>query len=297
MNMNDLDARHLEIFAHVVEAGGMTQAGKRIGLSQPTVSGHIHSLEEAIGARLLHRGGGRAKPTAAGELVFRHAKKIIDAKQAATDELLEHLGLRKGEIRIGASTTPATYYLPPLLARFAREHDKVAIHLEVGDTAAMLALLDEDKVEIALVGDEVDAGRYHVTKLGTDRIVLAVGRGHALFERKRVVPRDLLGMALIARGKGSATLGSAESVLETHGLTIGRELPIVLRLPTNEAIREAVAHGAGAAFLPECCLAGRGNDLKALEINGLAIERPFSAVLSLGREASPAVKMLLSMLT
>jgi DNA-binding transcriptional LysR family regulator len=45
MIVHGLDLRHLEIFAHVVRAGGMTQAAKALGLTQPTVSGHIRSLE------------------------------------------------------------------------------------------------------------------------------------------------------------------------------------------------------------------------------------------------------------
>jgi DNA-binding transcriptional ArsR family regulator len=57
MTVQGLDLRHLEIFARVVREGGITPAARSLGLTQPTVSGHIQSLEKDAGVILLHRGG------------------------------------------------------------------------------------------------------------------------------------------------------------------------------------------------------------------------------------------------
>lgn len=296
MIVHGLDLRHLEIFARVVQEGGITQAAKSLGLTQPTVSGHIRSLETEAGAVLLHRGGGRAKPTAAGDLLWRYAKQICEQKAQAQLELERFLGLYQGELRVGASTTPATYFLPPHLARFAHDHPAIKIELTVGDTREILDALDLGKIELALVGDEVDPDRYHSRKVASDRIVLAVGRAHSWFAKSSVKLAELRGMTLIVRGEGSATLSSVDHALNEAGLKLGREVKIALRLPTNEAIREAVARGDAAAFLPQCCLAGREGDVKALEVAGLTVDRAFTAVLSLSREPGPAAKILLAML-
>jgi len=296
MIVHGLDLRHLEIFACVVQEGGITPAAKALGLTQPTVSGHMHSLEEAAGTVLLHRGGGRAKPTAAGDLLHRYARQICALKADAQAELEKFLGLRQGDLRIGASTTPATYFLPPHLARFAAAHPAIRVELTVGDTREILDALEEGRVEMAIVGDEVDSGRYHARQLATDRIVLTVGRGHPWFSKSKVKLEELRGQPLVVRGEGSATLSSVVHRLAEKGLTIGQEVPIALRLPTNEAIREAVARSKSAAFLPRTCLVGRENDVHGIELEGLAIERPFSAVLTLSREPGPAAKKLLEML-
>lgn len=296
MITHGLDLRHLEIFARVVQEGGITQAAKSLGLTQPTVSGHIRSLEGEAGAVLLHRGGGRAKPTAAGELLWRYARQICEQKAQAQLELDRFLGLHQGELRVGASTTPATYYLPPFLARFARQHPAIAIELTVGDTREILDALDLGKVEFALVGDEVDPDRYRAKRVASDEIVLVVGRDHPWFARASIELADLKQSALVLRGEGSATLSSMEHALAEAGLKLGRDVKVALRLPTNEAIREAVARGDCAAFLPRACIAGRTADLKAVPITGVKIERPFSTVLSLSREPGPSAHALIAML-
>lgn len=296
MTGTGLDLRHLEIFARVVQEGGITQAAKSLGLTQPTVSGHIRSLEKAAGAVLLHRGGGRAKPTAAGDLLWRYAKQICEQKAQAQLELERFLGLFQGELRVGASTTPATYFLPPILATFARNHPAIRLELMVGDTREVLEALELGKVDLALVGDEVDPERYRARAVASDKIVLAVGRTHPWFGKTSVKLAELKGTSLVTREEGSATLSTVDHALATAGLKLGRDLKIALRLPTNEAIREAVARGDAAAFLPLCCLVGRERDLKALDVAGLSVERAFTAVQSLSREVGPAAKQLLAML-
>lgn len=296
MIAHGLDLRHLEIFARVVQEGGITQAAKSLGLTQPTVSGHIRSLEQAAGAVLLHRGGGRARPTAAGELLWRYARQICEQKELAQKELERFLGLYQGDLRIGASTTPATYYLPSRLARFAQQHPAIRIDLTVGDTREILDALEAGRIEIALVGDDVDPDRYKSRAVATDRIVLAVGRSHPWFARDSIRIADLAGTSLLLRGEGSATLASVDHALRDAGLELGREVKVLLRLPTNEAIREAVANSDSAAFLPRACIAGREGELKALEIADLRIERNFTAVTSLSRETGPAAKALLALM-
>jgi len=291
-----LDLRHLEIFARVVQEGGITQAAKSLGLTQPTVSGHIRSLETEAGAVLLHRGGGRARPTAAGDLLWRYARQICEQKAQAQTELERFLGLHQGDLTIGASTTPATYFLPPFLAAFARAQPAIRVELQVGDSREILDAVDHGKVELGIIGDEVDPERYRATRVAVDRIVLAVGKAHPWFARSTVKLAELGGQTLVIRGEGSATLSTVDQALASAGLKVGRDLKVALRLPTNEAIREAVARGDAAAFLPQCCIAGREQDLKALEVAGLSVERPFTAVQSLSREIGPSARQLLAML-
>jgi DNA-binding transcriptional LysR family regulator len=296
MTVQGLDLRHLEIFARVVQEGGITPAARSLGLTQPTVSGHIQTLEKDAGVVLFHRGGGRARPTAAGDVLYNFAKAICEQKRQAQQALEKLLGLRTGELVVGASTTPATYWLPERLVRFREQHPSVHVDLVVDDTRRILERLDEGTIEIAIVGEAIDPERYRTRKLADDEVMLVVGRVHPWFARAEVDPKELAGQRIVAREEGSATLGSAEEKLTELGLHLGAEIPIVLRLPTNEAIREAVARGGVAAFLPVACIAGRDRELHAIALRGISIRRPFTAVRSLSREPSPAATAFLALL-
>lgn len=296
MVVQGLDLRHLEIFARVVQEGGITPAAKTLGLTQPTVSGHIQTLEREAGVALLHRGGGRARPTAAGEVLYEFAKVICDQKAKAQAALERLLGLRTGDLVIGASTTPATYYLPDPLVRFREQHPSLHVELVVGDTREILNALDDGRIEIAVVGEEVDTERYRTRRLADDEIVLVVGPLHPWARKSEVDVKDLAGQRLVVRGEGSATLAVVDEKLAELGMKIGREVPVVLRLPTNEAIREAVVRGKSAAFLPRAVIAGRERELHALKVKGVTIARPFTAAQSLSREPSPAATAFLELL-
>src|SRR5262245_12535052 len=296
MVVQGLDLRHLEIFARVVQEGGITPAAKSLGLTQPTVSGHIQTLEREAGVTLLHRGGGRARPTAAGEVLYEFAKVICDQKAKAQAALERLLGLRTGDLVIGASTTPATYFLPDPLVRFREQHPSLHVELVVGDTREILSALDDGKIEIAVVGEEVDAERYRTRRLADDEIVLVVGPLHPWARRSEVDVKDLAGQRLVVRGEGSATLATVDEKLAALGMKIGREVPVVLRLPTNEAIREAVVRGKSAAFLPRAVIAGRERELHPIKVKGVTIARPFTAAQSLSREPSPAATAFLELL-
>jgi len=280
----------------VVQKKGITPTAKTLGLTQPTVSGHIQTLEREAGVVLLHRGGGRARPTAAGEVLYEFAKIICEQKAKAQAALEKLLGLRTGDLVVGASTTPATYYLPDPLVRFRDLHPSLHVELVVGDTREILAALDEGKVEIAIVGEEVDAERYRTRHLADDEIVLVVGSLHPWSRRAEVDLKELAGQRLVIRGEGSATLATVDAKLAELGMKIGREIPIVIRLPTNEAIREAVAKGKAAAFLPRASIVGRERELHALKLKGVTIARPFTAAQSLSREPSPAAAAFLELL-
>jgi len=65
----------MEIFCQVIETESFSRVAKSLGLSQPTASEHIKTLEAEMGTRLLDRMGRKVQPTKAGEILHRHAKK------------------------------------------------------------------------------------------------------------------------------------------------------------------------------------------------------------------------------
>jgi DNA-binding transcriptional LysR family regulator len=110
---------------------------------------------------------------------------------------------------IGASTTPATYYLPDRLVRFREQHPALHVDLVIGDTRAILEKLDAGAIEIAIVGEAIDPERYRTRKLADDEVMLRGGRAHPWFARSEVEAKELAASASSARRArlGDARLG------------------------------------------------------------------------------------------
>src|SRR6185503_6727184 len=109
------ELRHLAL---VAEHGSFTEAARRAGLSQPALSASIARLERGMGARLLHRGAGGTRLTAAGEALLPRARAALAAVEDGRRAVAEIEGLHAGEVRVGAGATACTYLLPHVLAAF-----------------------------------------------------------------------------------------------------------------------------------------------------------------------------------
>ena len=97
----DMELRTLRAFVEVVRQGGFSQAAKTLFATQPTVSKAVKQLEDEIGVPLLDRVGHRSTLTAAGEIVYRRAVRMLTERDDLVAELDELRGLKRGTLRLG----------------------------------------------------------------------------------------------------------------------------------------------------------------------------------------------------
>ena len=96
-----MEIRTLRAFVEVVRQGGFSQAAKVVFATQSTVSKAVKQLEDEIGVLLLDRVGHRSTLTAAGEIVYRRALRILAERDDLMSELDEVRGLKRGLLRLG----------------------------------------------------------------------------------------------------------------------------------------------------------------------------------------------------
>jgi DNA-binding transcriptional LysR family regulator len=151
-----LDPDHLESFLAVAQTRNFTEAGRRLGLQQSTVSQHIRKLEQAAGRRLFARDTHSVLLTADGEAMTGFARSILDANARAR-AYFEGSQLR-GRLRFGASEDFVSSRLPELLRAFVRRHALVDLELTVGLSARLYERLDAGELDLVLAkrraGDE-----------------------------------------------------------------------------------------------------------------------------------------------
>src|SRR6266511_96453 len=120
-----LNLHHLRLFAAVAEKRSFTRAATALNLSQPAISKALGELERQVGLALVDRTGKVVRLTEAGEALYARARELFGIERAAEQEIRELRGLERGVLRVGASTTIATYLLPPLLGTFRSQHPRV----------------------------------------------------------------------------------------------------------------------------------------------------------------------------
>ncbi len=290
--MGIMNLRQLEVFVAVVEAGSFSRGAEVALLTQSTVSQHIAALESEVGLRLLDRTGQGVLLTSAGKLYLRHARKVLAECVSLRQALAGFSGLQQATLTIGASNIPANYLIPSILPRLAEEHPGVALTMQTGDSRAMLDRLLSGSVELAVIGSHSDARGVDYRPLADDLLVLAVNPRHLWGRRKSISLDDLATAPLIVREDGSGSDQALQKSLQQSGFDPDR-LQVAVRLGSNEAVRQALISGFGAAFLSEISIRqelARG-ELIRVQVNGLTVQRQFWLATRRGRTVSPAAEI------
>jgi DNA-binding transcriptional LysR family regulator len=291
----DFDLRHLEIFKKVVELGSFSKAGEAVFLAQASVSERIANLESMVGTRLLDRLGRRVVPTKAGELLYKHAIELLEMKRTACLEMLDFLGMKRGEIRLGASTIPGEYVLPKLIGRFGEIYPLVTITLAVADTGEIQVRVLEGHFELGVIGSKSSNRSLISHQLWEDELVLAVPAHHRWATRRFVSVADLCEEPFILREPGSGTLKIMEDYLQSNVMD---SLQVVARFGTSTAVKEAIKAGLGVSILSSRAVDTelKTGILKALRVKGFSMGRRFYLIRDKRRNVSPLCQALLEFL-
>src|SRR6476661_1693696 len=173
-----LNLHHLRLFAAVVEHGGFSKAARALNLSQPAISKSLTELEKQIHVTLLDRGGRSLVLTEAGRTLYERAGELFGVERVAERELRELRGLKRGTLRVAASTTIATYMLPPVLGRFRMRHPSVRIRVTSANTRSVLRRLLESRTDVALVEGPISDDAVDVIPWREDELVVIAHPEH-----------------------------------------------------------------------------------------------------------------------
>jgi DNA-binding transcriptional LysR family regulator len=264
-------------FATVAEHGNISRAAVALHLSQPAVSGQLRLLQEEFGEPLYQRDGRGVRLTAAGEQLLGHAERLRDNFRQAHALRDALRGLERGTLRIGASTTPASYLLPYLIAAFHRRYPDVIVTTIDGNTADIVAALGS--LDIALVegapGQDLPLGTT-VTSWREDEIVAILPNGHPLADGREAVTLDALSEhRLVLREPGSGV----RQIVERAFADASVPMRVAIEIAGVEGVKEAVRAGMGIGFVSAMSIRHEDSALRRARIAPKPLTRRFSILL------------------
>lgn len=139
-----LDWNLLRALGAVLAQGSLTQAARRLGISQPTLSRQIAALEAQLGQPLFERTARRLRPTAAAQALAEPAQRMLAAAQALALAAEAPADQLAGSVRLTASQVVSTQVLPPILATLAEAHPEIQIELVPSDAISNLLEREAD---------------------------------------------------------------------------------------------------------------------------------------------------------
>jgi DNA-binding transcriptional LysR family regulator len=249
-----MTTEQLEAFRAVAERGQLTDAARRLGLSQPTLSRQVQALERELGVKLLVRTPRGVVLTEAGERFLGHAREALDSLREGTTALHELAHHPRGPASLGALPTVGAYLLPTLLQAFLKRFPEVHIRLAEALADGLEERVANGDLDLAILNLPLRRQDLVAQKLWEEAFVLVVPRGHKLAQLKRPLPLDaVISEPLVVVGGTSAT-AAIRGACEARG----EEPKVALEVDHPESLRRMVERGVGIALLPELMARARG---------------------------------------
>lgn len=245
-----LEVRHLRLVAAIAEEGSVTEAGKRLHLTQSALSHQLRDAEEKLGASLFLRLGKKMVLTPAGDKLLTCALRVLHELQNAEMEIAGLNGGTRGVVRLCTGCYTCYHWLPALLKTFHKKYSKVEVSIEAEATRRPAEALLEGKLDIAIMVFPPQNKAFRLTPMFKDELVLVMSPSHRLAALEHVSPCDLAEeTVLIYPPREESTL--LQEVLRPAGVKPKR----VIEAPLTEAIIEMAAADTGIGFLARWAIA------------------------------------------
>lgn len=243
----------LRIFLAVAEHLHFTRAAEELYITQPAVSAAIQNLEQEYGIKLFHRIGRHIEIAEAGKLLQLEAEKILNQVKLTERGLRELNNLQRGELKLGSSLTIGNYWLPSKISQFKSQYPGIEINCTLANTEEICVGAATGQFDLGLIEGEVKASLHNTLEyeiIGSDRLLIVVGRTHPWFESPKVSITELNQTPWVMREPGSGTQQRFEEALQNWGINLN-ELNVILVFNSGEMAKAAVESGVGATGISE----------------------------------------------
>lgn len=240
--------KQLHIFIAVAETLQMSEAARRLYLSQPTVSQTIAELEKEFDAALFERTPKVLKLTAKGAIFWEYAQQVVESYARLDSTMKDALHIR--ELRIGATITIGNTMLAEIVQNLKALHPDIRPHLLVENTQQLEDRLLHNEVDIALIEGIITNDKIAKLPMAEDSLEVICARAHPLWGRKTLEAEALRDQDFILREQGSGTRMIFENYMRTAKIPVR----VIAESASSTAIVDMVLHNLGLGVLSRRCV-------------------------------------------
>jgi len=276
-----LNLRELEVFRAVMEAGSVTAAAERLGMTQPAASKMLRQAETRLGFSLFRRDRNHLVPTAEAHALLPELLGAF-AALGGVEQLADALRAgRSGQLTIAAVPVLATALLPHAVRAFREERPEVLIRLRATTALEAVNQVADQRADIGLILGRSGDARVETDLLCSSEIGCALPPDHPLVARESLSLSDLAATPLISLSPQQPV--GALLRAEGDGPTSAR---IAIEVSQSSVACALVRAGAGVAVLD-------GFGLAEAEAQGLVTRKltprvPLEVTLVVSRARAPS---------
>lgn len=216
------------IFYTVANTGNISKAAKELYISQPAISKSIQKLEESVGCKLFSRSSRGVVLTDEGKLLYEHVSEAFETLTMGEEKLKRSIELGIGHLKIGVSSTLCKYLLLPYLKEFIRQNPHISISISCQSTNDTLKLLEDNKIDIGLIGKPENLKNIHFDFLEEIEDIFVAAKDYLRNLKARGIQKDhiLQSSTLMLLDKNNMTRQYIDDYLQENQIIIKDSIDI-----------------------------------------------------------------------
>jgi DNA-binding transcriptional LysR family regulator len=251
-----MNLEQLRGFVAVAQLGNFTRAAEHLHLAQPSLSRQIASLEQDLGAELIHRSRGGSTLTVAGDALLPLARRMLADAESVHRELAELAGLQRGRVRLGATPSLCISLVAEVLSVFHAAHPGIELYVSEQGSRRLLDELGRGELDLALIttSEATSADRFSVMPLLVEELVLISSASAPPVTTRDTITLDMIaGLPQIIFSASYDLRATTDAAFHDKNLTPD----VVLEGAEMDAVLRFVERGLGVAIVPAMVLIDR----------------------------------------
>jgi DNA-binding transcriptional LysR family regulator len=243
-----MNLRQLACFVAIVEEGSFTRAARRVGITQPSLSQHVRSLEEELGGAVLERLPRGVALTPAGRTLLPEARAALRAVERGRRGARAALALESGDLEIATVLSMAVGLLPRYIRLWHERHPDVGIRLrEFRHRSLLEDAVEQGVADFAIGPLPLRAWEGPLEQVSWEEFVVVAPPGDPLASRRRVRLEELAEREWVLYHADHGLAGILEEVCRRAGFSPRG----TVRTSQAEGAARLASAGIGPALVPD----------------------------------------------
>jgi LysR family hydrogen peroxide-inducible transcriptional activator len=249
-----MNLRDLKYIVEVARERNFARASAKVFVSQPALSMQIKKLEETLGVEIFERDKQNFLITPVGAEIIKKAEIILQESEEIKMIAKNSKDPHKGEIRIGAFPTVASYFLPNFVKNIHKKFSHLKIFLIEAKSAELIAKLKSGEIDCCLLAMPIKDDNLIGEKIFSEKFLLATPKGHPFSKKSKIQIKELKKQELMLLEDGHCLRDQALEICSMVKAFENQDF----KATSLETLRQMVANGTGITLMPE--IAVRSDD-------------------------------------
>jgi len=242
-----MNLRDLKYIVEVAREKNFARASEKVFVSQPALSMQIKKLEETLGVEIFERDKQNFLITPVGAEIIKKAEIILQESEEIKMIAKNSKDPHKGEIRIGAFPTVASYFLPNFVKNIHKKFPHLKIFLIEAKSDELITQLKSGELDLCLLAMPIADDNLIGEKIFSEKFLLATPKGHPFSKKSKIQIKELKNQELMLLEDGHCLRDQALEICSMVKAFENQDF----RATSLETLRQMVANGTGITLMPE----------------------------------------------